>query len=384
MKQFTKEELRELMNIGEEPCISFFLPTDPVGTEAQQNRIRLKNLLRQAEEQLKESGYRNAEIQKVLSPIDTLLKDSIFWSHQQDGLAVFVNPSEFRYYRLPLSFDMVTEVGKQFHLKPLMPLLTQDQQFYLLTLSQNQIRLFQGSPQSIYPMNLDGIPESLSEALRYDDLEKQLQFNTRSPQGGDGKRAASFHGQGIGMENTKKDLLQFFHKVDKGIQEKITQPEAPLVLAGVDYLFPIYREANTYPKLVENGITGNPEDLTLKKLHQSALSVVHPLFKQAEEKALHQFAELEGTGRASRRIKDIVLASFHGRIESLFVAKGPHCWGIVNKDATDVAFEEAPSPENNDLMNLAAQQTYLNSGNVYVLTPEEMPGDSTLAAIFRY
>ncbi len=321
---------------------------------------------------------------KLLSPIDTLLNDSIFWSHQQDGLAVFVSPSEFQYYRLPLSFDLVTEVGKQFHLKPLMPLLTQDQQFYLLTLSQNQIRLFQGSPQSIYPLNLDGIPESLNEALRYDDLEKQLQFNTRMPQGGDGKRAASFHGQGIGMENTKKDLLQFFHKVDKGIQEKITQPEAPLVLAGVDYLFPIYREANTYSQLIDKGITGNPEDMTLKALHQEALGVIHPLFRQVQEKALNQFAELEGTGRASRQIEDIVLASFHGRVETVFVAKGKHCWGHVNEDATDISFEDQPTPENNDLLNLAALQTYLNGGSVYVLSAEEMPGDSELAAIFRY
>jgi len=30
------------------------------------------------------------------------------------------------------------------------------------------------------------------------------------------------------------------------------------VLAGVEYLFPIYQEANT-PDLVEEGITGNPE-----------------------------------------------------------------------------------------------------------------------------
>ncbi|SDY80637.1 baeRF7 domain-containing protein [Tindallia californiensis] len=384
MKSFTKEDLQELMNIKESPCISFFLPTDPIGTEAQQNRIRLKNLTRQAEEQLKESGYRHSEFSKLLSPIDTLLNDSIFWSHQQDGLAIFVSPNEFRYYRLPLSFNMITEVGQQFHLKPLMPLLTQDHQFYLLTLSQNQIRLFQGSPHSIYPLDLDGIPESLSEALRYDDLEKQLQFNTRTPQGGDGKRAASFHGQGFGMENTKKDLLQFFHKVDKGIQEKMTQPESPLVLAGVEYLFPIYREANTYPKLVDAGITGNPEDMTLKKLHQESLKVILPLYQQSQEKALHQFAELEGTGRASRQLEDIVLAALHGRIETIFVSKGTQCWGTVNDNATKVFLDEEPAPENKDLFNLAAQQTYLNGGSVYVLPSEEMPGDSDLAAIFRY
>lgn len=33
----------------------------------------------------------------------------------------------------------------------------------------------------------------------------------------------------------------------------------PLVLAGVEYLLPIYRRANTYPYLLDGGVTGNPE-----------------------------------------------------------------------------------------------------------------------------
>jgi hypothetical protein len=34
----------------------------------------------------------------------------------------------------------------------------------------------------------------------------------------------------------------------------------PLLLAGVDYLLPIYREANTTHIWLDKGITGNPDD----------------------------------------------------------------------------------------------------------------------------
>ena len=54
----------------------------------------------------------------------------------------------------------------------------------------------------------------------------------------------------------------------------MTASHAPLVLAGVDYLFPIYREANTYPHLLDKGITGSPEELTIKDLHRQSLSLV--------------------------------------------------------------------------------------------------------------
>lgn len=385
MKPFTKEELRELMEMGAEPSVSFFLPTDPLSNESQQNRIKLKNLLRQAEEQLKENNYRATEIQKLMSPVETLLNESLFWSHQQEGLAVFLNKNLFRYYRLPISFDEVVEVGAQFHLKPLLPLLSQDYHYYLLTLSQNQINLYQCSPSHIRALSLDGIPESLDEAMRYDQPEKQLQFSTRTPQGGGGEmRAAAFHGQGIGMENTKKDLLQFFHKVDAGIQQKISGISSPLVLAGVDYLFPIYREANTYPQLVEKGISGNPEELTSKDLHRLSMPLVEPLMRESQEKAFAQYAELDGTGRTSRVVEDIVAAAHHGRIEVLFVAKGRQQWGTFQADENHVELHEAPGPDNQDMMNVAALQTYLNGGAVYVVNPDEMPVDADLASVYRY
>lgn len=385
MKPFTKEELRELMEMGEEPSVSIFLPTDPVGTEPQQHRIKLKNLLRQAEDQLKANGHRSTDIQKLLGPAETLLGETLFWSHQQDGLAIFINRNLFRYYRLPVSFEEVVEVGRQFHLKPLLPLLSQDYQFYLLTLNQKQIRLYQCSPDHIHAMDLDGIPESLDEAMRYDQPEKQLQFSTRTPQGGGGEmRAAAFHGQGIGMENTKKDLLQFFHKVDAGIQQKMKGSDSPLILAGVDYLFPIYREANTYPQLIEKGISGNPEELTQKDLHQQSMALVAPLMKESQEKAVAQYAALEGTGRTARELEDVVTAAHHGRIEVLFVAKGCQQWGSYDADDQQVERHEAPGPDNQDLMNVTALQTYLNGGTVFVLSPEEMPVESDLAAIYRY
>lgn len=384
MKPFTKEELRELMEMGKEPSVSFFLPTDPVSRDPQQSRIKLKNLLRQAEDQLKQTTLRPAEIEKMLSPVETLYNESIFWSHQQEGLAIFVNSDFFRYYRLPISFSEVVEVGKQFHVKPLLPLLSQDYQYYLLTLSQNQVQLYHCSPDHIHTMNMDGIPESLDEAMRYDQLEKQLQFSTRTPQGGGEMRAAGFHGQGIGMENTKKDLLQFFHKVDAGIQQKMTDTSAPLVLAGVDYLFPIYREANTYPRLLERGITGNTAELPDKELHRQSLELVAPLMKEAQKKALSQFAELDGTGRTSRELHEVVEAAHHGRVETLFVATGYQQWGFYSQEEQLVDLHQSPSSENEDLVNITALQTYLNGGTVFVVSQEEMPDATGMTAIFRY
>jgi len=47
-------------------------------------------------------------------------------------------------------------------------------------------------------VELEDVPQSIAEALRYDDPEKSLQFHTGTSGGGNGERAAMFHGQGIG------------------------------------------------------------------------------------------------------------------------------------------------------------------------------------------
>ena len=103
---------------------------------------------------------------------------------------------------------------------------------------------------------LPQVPKSLAEALQFDDPEQQLQFHTGAPRG-DGRQTAVFHGQGGAKENAKDDILEYFRQIDQGLHPVLRDERAPLVLAGVDYLHPIYRQANTYPHLLDQGLTGN-------------------------------------------------------------------------------------------------------------------------------
>jgi len=48
-------------------------------------------------------------------------------------------------YRLPLEFESLVVVGDRVHLKPLLSLFFGDRYFYLLALSQNQVRFFQAT-----------------------------------------------------------------------------------------------------------------------------------------------------------------------------------------------------------------------------------------------
>jgi hypothetical protein len=107
MDILTRAELEQLM-LKEQPlCVSIYLPTHRTGIETQQDPIRLKNLLREAEQLLSAQGVGTHAVQKMLEPASRLLQDSDFWQHQSDGLAIFLSCNGARHYRLPLKFGLM-------------------------------------------------------------------------------------------------------------------------------------------------------------------------------------------------------------------------------------------------------------------------------------
>lgn len=386
MEVITRDKINNLSQAGGKTLISIYMPTHRVGREMQQDPIRLKNLLSTARDRLEDRDLRKPEIDDLLSPVEALLLDSSFWQHQSDGLALFVKPDYFAYYRLPVTFEKLLVIGSRFHLKPLYPLLSWDGQFYVLALSQAEIRLLHGSRFSIAEVDLENVPTSLNQALRFDDREKQLQYHTRAASpGGKGRQISIFHGHNLGEED-KTELLRYFQSVNKGLIELLGNERYPLVLAGVDYLLPIFRQASDYPNLADKNIEGNPEELSAQELHQRAWEIVGPTFQADQRQALDRFTELHASKNAlaSAELESIVTAAYYGRVDTLFVAQDIQLWGRFDPQKSLTEQHQEFQPGDSDLLDLAAAQTLLNGGAVYALEPEKMPSKASLAAIYRY
>ncbi len=363
-------------------CVSLFLPTGRAGPAVREGGIRLKNLLRQAEERLVALGMRAPEAHELLTPAWDLVGDSLFWSYQSDGLAIFGAPGELRKWRLPLRFEELVVVAGRFHVKPLLPLFTGDGRFEVLALSQNQVRLLMGTRHSVTEISIEEVPTALADVLRPDLAQKHLQFHTAAASG-PGKQAVAYHGHGGADAGRKDDIVRFFRRLDDGLKAYLTSEPVPLVLAGVDYLLPLYREASSYTHLVDGGVTGNPDRLSPEELHAQAWALVEPHFRRAEERAGERFAARLGTGLASAQVPEVLRAAREGRVEDLFVAVGVQRWGRIAPTG-DVELHELPEPGDQDLLDLIAVETLLRQGTVYAVPPDRVPGGGDLAAVFRH
>src|SRR5438270_577432 len=150
MNTLSMHDLKALMAYQSNPCISIFLPThQEAGLAMQQDPLRLKNLLHQAQGILLARSIESAQIEALLEPIATLLTNQQTWKHLEEGLVVLRSPDTFLFYQLPLSLKEQVIVSDHFCLKPLLPLLINNRHFYILALSQNEVRLLKATRSSV-------------------------------------------------------------------------------------------------------------------------------------------------------------------------------------------------------------------------------------------
>lgn len=385
MKNLTLEQLKTLAQQTSSPSISIFLPTHRAGQDTQQDPIRFKNLLREAEKQFLDNGMGPREVSALLQPAQALLDDTHFWSHQRDGLAAFLTEDDFHYYHLPFSVEEQLIISEAYYVKPVLPLFTNNGHYFILALSQDEVRLFEGTRYSVGQIDLpEKTPTNMEAALRLDDKQKQLQVHTGTSRSKAGH--GMFHGQGPGEEENKVLIEQYLNLVDTGLKEIFREQQAPLVLAGVDYLLPIYRKVSEYAHIMEAGITGSPEHLRSEELQEQAWPIVETYFRQEMEKAAEQYQQLAGTEKATDNLDEIFAAAFNGRIDKLLLSVEAQAWGAFDHETGMIIHRsDEQSQENNlALIDFAAMKSLQNGGSIYALSQAEMPTDSPIAAVFRY
>jgi len=383
MRLFSREDLQQLAQSSGGYHISIYLPTHSAGIEAEQNPIRFKNLIRRAEEELEAEGVRTPEIKSILDPAYQLLSNHFFWKHQRKGLALFIGPEQNEYYRTTHTFRELAIVTHRFHLKPLLPLLSREEQFYILAISQNQVRLLQCNRDQVIELEVEAMPSNISEAMNEKDQETHMHHHYVGS-GGKGDQTSVLHGGGDGSDSDKENLKKFFRLIDQNINKMLRNNPEPLILATVDANFPIYKEINSYPTLFDENIPGNPDNLDSEQLLEKGFALIRPYFKQERSEAEEKYHHLNGTGKTSHELKDVVLASHHGQIDTLFVAREVEQWGNVDQISNQVILHDQFEPGDEDLLSYASIQTLIHKGRVFSTKPEFMPDKSNIAAIFRY
>ena len=383
-----KKDLETLSKIEstDSLCVTIYIPTSRAGNN-QEDKIRFKNALNEAINKLSNLAFfaneddPKKEAKKYLRPALELLENDDFWNHLSDGLTLFVAEDYSNFFILPQKFSHYVAVDKKFYLRKLLPLVQKNNKHFILALSQNEVRFFEGNETSITPIRInDLIPNGMGELIGSMDRSSTVQQHSAGVAGN------IYHGQGSGKDDKNEELKKYFREIDAGLMEMLYDETAPLLIYSVDYQIPIYKEVSKYSNIFEEAIIGNPEQDDPVLIHERSWMVIKEFFQEERKEKVDQFMTYLVDGKASFFNLDIIPAAINGKVEVLFVdSEKDNVWGYFDEEKNSVTIHKTKQEDSICVLEKAAMATYEQGGIVYNIPMAEFPKPfAEVNAIYRY
>lgn len=376
------KELKPILS-SEGPCISIYVPMSslPNSQGANANVLKWKECIRSLQQKLAQHGAQARELAETISDWDSV---SGGMKPEGKSIAVFRSPDVFRVTWLDKEVASQAVIGPRFYIRPLLAELVKAKMFYLLALSQKDIRLLccTTSRSEEVALSTRGVVTSFEQYM--DSAKPDHTQNLGASAGpSSGSSKGVFNGTGTEKEDRDKYLLHFYKQIDRGVNELLRGKTAPLVLAGVDYELSLYRDINSYPNLSAEAARGAPNGLKAGEMHARAIEALDREYHRKLDDALATYDHKVGGG-ATNRLRDIVTAVRDGRVLTLFVSDSLGQTGSFDESTYSMKGRETGSADDEDLVNAAVVQAILHAGQVFVVPNTKMPNGAPVAATYRF
>lgn len=380
----TKETFAELANYRGKHCVSIYLTTHAAGVEVNElnDRIAFKSALQEAAGKLRDKGLSNPGIEQMLAPAYVLYRDEAFWRQMSKGLALFIADGLCRFIRLPVDAGNDILVNNAFKITPLVPLFTTDKEyFYILVISKKHAKLFRADKFGIEHVNVPGLAEIDSESEHGPE-------DPSAPTGIAGDKdvsEAASEGATKKGDHKKKRLGNYLDMLDDVVWKEVLHDKTvPLLLAGVEYLIPIYKTVSEYKYICEEYLPGSHERDEIQSLYQQAMKKMKYYFEQPMKKAVELYQNNIATPLTTSIVSEIIPAVHYSQASHLFVQKDARLWGTFDEMENELKLHPDKQDDSDDLVSIAVAKGILTGAEVYILEKEKMPAESIMAAVLRY
>ncbi len=377
MRAMTVEDLRTLVASHTPPCVSLYMPTHPRGSA--EDKPQFDGAIREVREELSGAMSPN-EAKKFVDPLEKLSTPS-FWAEHAAGLVVFHSRDHTAVYRLPTPVERTLVVADSFHIRPLVRFLQSNQRYYLLSLSQNYVRLFKGSANGLAPVEVAALPRSLEAALGTEERERSV----RTHFGASGGKNALYGGADKSDTSRDEDLLRFFRAVDAALWPLLRDEKVPLILAAPQRELPIYHSITRYTHVADKGLHGNFSEARMEDMHAKAWPIVQEIVDARTNEVRQQYDRLVSRSRALDEIRGIAKYAVQGRVHQLLLERDSRQWGRFDKSSGSIELHGKDRAQgDDDVLDDLAEAVLLRGGEVFAVDKARMPSKSPIAAILRW
>jgi len=380
----TNELLQSLLVEKNAHCISLYMPTHRSHPQNLLDIILFKNLVKEMKESLQEK-YTEIEVQQLIKPFDLLSKNSTLWNKTMDGLVIFSGVNFLKIIYLQVPVNALVIVADRFHVKPLRQYLQSVDRYHILSLNLDNFQLFEGNRFSVSEIELNSeIPKTLTEALGEDLTEKH---STVASYGGTGGESSNMHhGDGGRKDQMDKDIEKYFRIISLAIDEHYSKPTGlPLILAALPEHHHLFHKVNKNPLLQNEGIMVSTKFMQSEKMVEMAWEIMKQNYFMRLQELTENFEKAEGKSNGSDSLEEVAKAVADGRVETLLLEQNRIIPGkIIDSNSGKIEYGDLNNPEIGDLLDDISEIATEKGTKVFVISKENMPTQSGIAAIFRF
>lgn len=374
--------IRALLAPHRPPCLSLYLPTH---RNVPANLVDLHQFRRLVDSL--EAGlltrHRRGEADRLLAPFHRLDADATFWQHTLDGLAVLSSDGEAEVFRVQRTLQPLALVSDRFHTLPLVRVAASIDRFDVLALTSREARVYEGSTESLDPLDLD---HGTLDRWRFIDQDTFEAHRVRQKAGPTGSVHGGF---GSKADAIDADTERFFREVDSLVLERVSnRSHLPLVLVAIAEHAATFRRLSRNPRLLAEGITTDPKMLDAADLVPLVREIAAQDRGRRIARLVTAFAKARDEDHGSGDLADIARAAVAGRVATLLVEQDRFEQGRFNRATGEIAWGDVETAGGTelagDLFGILAEEVLLRDGDIASLRRIDMPTESGVAAIYRY
>ncbi|GAA1556785.1 hypothetical protein GCM10009678_44750 [Actinomadura kijaniata] len=293
--------LSELRKPRAFPAVSVLMPTSRRAPENRQDPIRLRNLLAEVRRRLQEdTRVPAAAADQVVRGLEEAAGE-VDLRHAEDGLVLFAAPDGERHaFTVDQKVDERVVVDTTFATRDLVAAFVRSPRYWLLSLSEDCFRLWDGQAGTLAEHRDDGFP------LRPAPIDEEV--------GGRLSRRGVPHGDGRQRNHMKQ--------VVAALENVLKHDRRPVVVAGATRHQAFFEEAAGPDITIAGRVDGSYEGASANRL----LELVRPVLQSYEDlREVAVLTELEaarGLRRYASGVNEVKRLVDEGRGEHLVVERG--------------------------------------------------------------
>jgi hypothetical protein len=372
-KIFSKELLTMQKEKGK-ICVSIIVPTHRLSPDRRVDKLEVERAIDKAKQFL-EFKYAESEIKPLLQALDELYKD-INFTHNSDGLGLYVSPNIKKAVQFFSPVEEKVMVGDNFEMRDLMYKLNYANPYFVLLLTEKDVKLFEGTWDNLTEINDKNFPKEYHEEYIYNPPSPGTSYAGYA-------HVKSFEKDKPALEEIR--FKDFFRQADESLNDYLKNT-APLIILAPEEELEWFEKISKHKKQIVKKIAGSYNYSNQKQLADIVWPAMRLHFDNEIEQLIKEFKEKIGESHGISGIQEVWKAAKEGKAFKLLVEKDYSKPGFVDKDAYHLYLHTPQKPHTilADAVDDVIEMVLEKNGQVFFTDNGKLEDYQHIALITRY